>query len=83
VGKQSPKPSTHKKKYHIGVHDYKDLAINPRAMDNKTSLNSFYTLQNQTKEKKDDGYHSNENDDGEMERVENVVAKKLINKTTT
>ncbi len=55
----------------------------PRAMDHKTSPNSFYTLQNQTKGKKDDGYHSNENDDGEMQWVENIVAKELINLTTT
>ncbi len=47
-------------------------------MDHETSPNSFYTLQNQTKGKIIDGYHSNENDDGEMQWVENVVAKSLL-----
>jgi hypothetical protein len=34
-------------------------------MDEKIGLNTLYTLVNQTKEKNDDDYHSNE-EDGEM-----------------
>jgi hypothetical protein len=51
-------------------------------MDHKTSPNSFYIVHNQTKKEKDDDYHSNENDDGEMQWVENVVVEELINITT-
>ncbi len=35
--------------------------FNPKAMDGNFSLNILYTLVNQTKEKEDDDYHSNEN----------------------
>jgi hypothetical protein len=52
-------------------------------MDQKINPNTFYTLHNQTKEKEDDGCYLNEDEDGEMQWVENVIAKELINITTT
>jgi hypothetical protein len=52
-------------------------------MDHKINPNTFYTSHNQTKEEDDDGRYLNEDEDGEMQWVENVVTKKLINITTT
>jgi hypothetical protein len=36
--------------------------LNPRAMEEKTNPSILYTLVNQTREKDDDDYHSNEKD---------------------
>ncbi len=52
-------------------------------MDHKINPNIFSTLHDQMKEKEYDGYHLNEDDDGEMQWVENVATKYLINITTT
>ncbi len=52
--------------------------LNPRAMDEKTSPSILYTLVNQTREKDDDDYHSNE-EDCEQQWIEHVVAKQFIN----
>jgi hypothetical protein len=47
-------------------------------MDEKNSPNTLYTLMNQTKEKKDDDYHSNE-ENGEMQWTHDASTKELIN----
>jgi hypothetical protein len=43
-------------------------------MDEKIGLNTLYTLVNQTKEKNDDDYHSNE-EDGEMQWTHDASTK--------
>jgi hypothetical protein len=50
-------------------------------MDHNRNPNTFYTLHNQTKEE-DDGCYLNEDEDAEMQWVENVATKELINITT-
>ncbi len=50
-------------------------------MDHKINPNTFSTLDYQTKEE-DDGCYLNEDEDGEMQWVENVATKELINITT-
>ncbi len=47
-------------------------------MDEKIGLNTLYTLVNQTKEKNDDDYHSNE-EDGEMQWTHDASTKQIIN----
>ncbi len=41
--------------------------LNPKAMEEETSLNTLYTLVNQTREEDDDDeYHSNEEEEDEQ-----------------
>ncbi len=47
-------------------------------MDENISPNKLYTLVNQTKEKEDDDYHSND-EDGEMEWTHDASTKEFIN----
>ncbi len=73
MGKQSTRPSIYKKKYHVKVQRYKDLAIHPRVMDSKTSLSTLCTLQNQTREEEP------RQKDCEQDGIKHIVAEKLIN----
>ncbi len=75
MGGQSTRPNIFKKKCHLRVQKYKDLAmLNPSPMDAKIRPSSLYTIVNQTKQKQDDDYQSNQEEDVEMEwEKQNVV----------
>jgi hypothetical protein len=61
MGGQNTRPSIFKKKYHLRVQKYKDLAtMDPRPMDAKTRPSSLYTIVNQIKQEQDDDYQSNQ-----------------------
>jgi hypothetical protein len=58
----------------------KNIGIWPldlKTMDEITMHSSLYIVVNQTKEKQDDDYQSNQEEDGEMEWVEQNVAKEF------
>ncbi len=48
--------------------------FNPRAMEEKTSPSTLYTLVNRIKEEDDDDYHSNEGD-GEQQWTKHAIVK--------
>jgi hypothetical protein len=75
MGGQSTRPNIFKKKYHLRVQKYKDLAtLDLRPMDEKTRLSSLYTIVNQTRQEQDDDYQSNQEEDVEIEwEKQNVV----------
>ncbi len=49
MGGQSTILITLKKKYHLRVQKYRDLASRPKAMDERTKLNNLYIVVNQIK----------------------------------
>ncbi len=75
MGGQSTRPSILKKKYHLKVQKYKDLATRDlKSMDEKTRSSKLYIVVNQTRQKQDHDYQLDQEEDGEMEWVEqNVV----------
>ncbi len=52
--------------------------FNLRAMEEKTSPSTLYTLVNRTREDDDDDYHSNE-EDGEQQWTKHAIIKELLN----
>ncbi len=75
MGGRSTRPSILKKKYHLKVQKYKDLAtLDLKAMDEGTRSSKLYIIVNQTRQKQDDDYQSDLEEDGEMEWAkQNVV----------
>ncbi len=52
--------------------------FNPRAIEEKVTPSTLYTLVNQTKEEDDDDYHSNDKD-GEQQWKKHAIIKEFIN----